>query len=78
LREECRRRVFENRVLRRKFGPKMYEVTREMLCVRNQVLQNLKFKTRSDGSINLAPPIIQGVSGGIVNVLGGGSMDYSE
>jgi hypothetical protein len=23
-------------------------------------------------------PIIQGVSGGIVNILGGGSMDYSE
>jgi hypothetical protein len=28
LREECRLRVFENRVLRRKFGPKRDEVTR--------------------------------------------------
>jgi hypothetical protein len=29
LREECRLRVFENRVLRRIFGPKRYEVTEE-------------------------------------------------
>jgi hypothetical protein len=27
LREECRLRVFENKVLRRKFGPKRDEVT---------------------------------------------------
>jgi hypothetical protein len=29
LREECRLRVFENRVLRRIFGPRRNEVTRE-------------------------------------------------
>jgi hypothetical protein len=29
LREECRLRVFENRVLRRIFGPKRDEVRRE-------------------------------------------------
>jgi hypothetical protein len=29
LREKCRLRVFENRVLRRIFGPKRDEVTRE-------------------------------------------------
>jgi hypothetical protein len=29
LREECRLRVFENRLLRRIFGPKRDEVTRE-------------------------------------------------
>jgi hypothetical protein len=29
LREECRLKVFENRVLRREFGPKRDEVTRE-------------------------------------------------
>jgi DNA repair ATPase RecN len=29
LREECRLRVFENRVLRRKYGPKRDEVTEE-------------------------------------------------
>jgi hypothetical protein len=29
LREEHRVRVFENRVLRRKFGPKRYEVTED-------------------------------------------------
>ena len=29
MRKECRRRVFENRVLRRIFGPKKDEVTRK-------------------------------------------------
>jgi hypothetical protein len=29
LKEKCRLRVFDNRVLRRKFGPKRDEVTRE-------------------------------------------------
>jgi hypothetical protein len=29
MREECRLRVFENRALRRLFGPKMEEVTGE-------------------------------------------------
>jgi hypothetical protein len=29
LRRECRLRVFENKVLRRIFGPKRYEVTGE-------------------------------------------------
>jgi hypothetical protein len=29
LREECRLKVFENRVLRRVFGPKRDEVTRQ-------------------------------------------------
>jgi hypothetical protein len=32
----------------------------------------------SDVSSILAIVYIQGVSGGIVNILGGGSMDYSE
>ena len=38
LREECRLRVFENRVLRRIFGPKRGEVTREW---RNYIMGNL-------------------------------------
>jgi hypothetical protein len=46
LREECKLRVFENRVLRRIFGPKRDEVTGEwkdyitksfMLCTPHQV-----------------------------------------
>jgi len=47
LREECRLRVFENRVLRRIFGPKRVEVEREwrklimrslMICIPHQIL----------------------------------------
>jgi hypothetical protein len=46
LREECRLRVFENRVLKRIFGPKRDEVTEEwrrlhnkelMLCTPHQI-----------------------------------------
>jgi hypothetical protein len=36
LREECRLRVFENRVLRRIFGPKRDEVTREWRRLHNK------------------------------------------
>jgi hypothetical protein len=38
LREECRLRVFENRVLRRIFGPKRDEVTRG--CKENFVMRS--------------------------------------
>jgi hypothetical protein len=41
LREKSRLRVFENRVLRRIFGPKRYEVTGEwslMICTPHQIL----------------------------------------
>jgi hypothetical protein len=41
LREEHRLRVFENRVLRRIFGPKSYEVTGEWRKLRNEELHNL-------------------------------------
>jgi len=41
LREECRLRVFENRVLRRIFGPKRVEVTREWRKLRNEKLNDL-------------------------------------
>jgi hypothetical protein len=40
LREEHRLRVFENRVLRRIFGPKSDEVTREWRKLHNGVLHN--------------------------------------
>jgi hypothetical protein len=41
LREECRLRVFENRVLRRIFGPKKDEVTGERRRLHNKELHDL-------------------------------------
>jgi hypothetical protein len=41
LREECRLRVFENRVLRRIFGPKMDKVTGEWRKLHNEELDDL-------------------------------------
>ena len=41
LREECRLRVFENRVLRRTFGSKRDEVTREWRKLHNEELNDL-------------------------------------
>jgi hypothetical protein len=41
LRKECRLRVFENRVLRRIFGPKRYEVTGEWRRLHNEELHAL-------------------------------------
>jgi len=41
LREECRLRVFENRVLRRIFGPKRDEVTGEWRKLNNEELNDL-------------------------------------
>jgi hypothetical protein len=41
LKEECRLRVFENRVLRRIFGPKRDEVTEEWRKSHNEELNGL-------------------------------------
>ena len=41
FREVCRLRVFENRVLRRIFGPKRYEVTGEWSKLHNEELNDL-------------------------------------
>jgi hypothetical protein len=41
LREERRLRVFENRVLRRVFGPKRHEVTGEWRKLHNEELSDL-------------------------------------
>jgi hypothetical protein len=41
LREECRLKVFENRVLRRIFGPKMEEVTEKWRRLNNDELYAL-------------------------------------
>jgi len=41
LREECRLRMFENRVLRRIFGPMRNEVTWEWRTLHNEVLYDL-------------------------------------
>jgi hypothetical protein len=43
LREKCRLRVFENRVLRRIFGPKRDEVTGEWRRLHNKELYALNF-----------------------------------
>jgi hypothetical protein len=43
LREECRLRVFENKVLRRIFGPKRDEVTGEWRRLHNEELYALYF-----------------------------------
>ena len=43
LREEVRLRVFANRVLRRTFGPKRDEVTREWRKLRNEELNDLYY-----------------------------------
>jgi hypothetical protein len=41
LREQPRQRVFENRVLKRVFGPKRDEVTGEWIKLHNEELNNL-------------------------------------
>ena len=41
LRDERRLRVFENRVLKRIFGPKSYEVTEEYRKLQNEELNDL-------------------------------------
>jgi len=41
FREECRLRVFENRMLRRIFGPKRDEVIRELRKLHNEELNDL-------------------------------------
>jgi hypothetical protein len=43
LREECRLRLFENRVLRRIFGPKGDEVTGKWRKLHNEELKDLYF-----------------------------------
>ena len=45
LREECRLRVFENRVLRRLFGPKRDEVTGEWKKLHNEELNDFYSST---------------------------------
>jgi hypothetical protein len=50
LREELRLRVFENRVLRRIFGPKRDEVTREWRKLHNEDLNDLYFSPNIVGT----------------------------
>ena len=45
MREEHRLRVFQNRVLRRIFGPKREEVTGECRRLHNEDLRELHFST---------------------------------
>jgi hypothetical protein len=48
LREESRLRVFENRVLRRIFGPKRDEVRREWRKLHNEELSDLYSSNREE------------------------------
>jgi hypothetical protein len=43
VREECRLRVFENRVLRGTFGPKREQVTGEWIKLHNEKLNDLYY-----------------------------------
>jgi hypothetical protein len=45
LREECRLKLFENRVLRRLFGPKRDDVTRKWRKLHNEELHDLYFSS---------------------------------
>jgi hypothetical protein len=45
LREECRLRVFENRAMKRVFGPKMEEVRGVWRKIHNEELHNLYAST---------------------------------
>jgi hypothetical protein len=56
LREKCRLRVFENRELRRIFGPKRYEVTGEWRRLRNEELYAL-FSSQIQGGSNMTGTI---------------------
>ena len=49
LREGCRLRVFENRVLRRIFGPRRDEVTWELRKLHNEELNDLHSSPNSLG-----------------------------
>jgi hypothetical protein len=49
LREECRRRVFENRMLKRIFGPKRDEVIKEWRKLHNEELNDLYPYTITSG-----------------------------
>jgi hypothetical protein len=68
LREELRLRVFENRVLRRIFGPKRDEVTGEWR----------KLRTEEINDLNCSPNIVwvikieKNVMGGACSAYGGG------
>jgi hypothetical protein len=53
LREECRLMVFENRVLRRLFGPKRDEVTGEWRKLHNEKLNDLYFSPNTVREIKL-------------------------
>jgi hypothetical protein len=77
LREERRLRVFENRVLRRIFGPKRNEVTGEWKKLHNEELNNLYFSPNivrviKSGKMRLAGHVARmGEGRGVYGVLVG-------
>jgi hypothetical protein len=66
LREEHRLRVFENRVLRRVFGPKREEVTGGWRGLHNEELHNLY----ASGNIIKGDKVKEGEMGGVCNTHG--------
>ena len=70
LREERRLRVFENRVLRRIFGPKRDEVTGEWRKLHNEELNNLY----SSPNIVQVKEIKKNEMGGASSTYGGGGV----
>jgi len=59
LREKCRQRVFENRVLRRIFGPKRDEVIRELK--ENYTTRSLVILTKHYSGVQIKKNEISGV-----------------
>jgi hypothetical protein len=80
LREERRLRVFDNRVLRRVFGPKRYEVTEEWRKLRNEELSDLYFlpnivRVVKSRRMRWAGHVARiGEGRGVYRVLGGGNL----
>ena len=75
LREECRLRVFENRVFRRVFGPKRAEVTGEWRKLHNEEVSVLLTEYCTGGKIE------KNEMGGVCGTYGGrerGAQGYGE
>jgi hypothetical protein len=84
LREEHRLRVFQNRVLRRIFGPKRDEVTEEWRRLNNEELidlyssPNIIWVIKSKGMMWARNVARMGEGRGAYRILEGGGMDWID